>query len=225
MPVVTYHAIIAFVPKVKVKTSFTEYEPEKYKQYLPQIKPSIVIDEVEVKALLAYLNSTFNWLWIEQSGRRTGGGIIALETRHARDMPIINIKAIEEKDVKELAKLFDELEEGARELLKKLSSEARSSVEAGERGEEEIGGVKLEMIRQLKPMFAKIDEKIAEILNLPVNVDALWDYAWEMMERRIRGAKEPVRPGAESVDLMQRRRGRGRKRRSTDSFTLDVFFS
>jgi hypothetical protein len=92
---------------------------------------------------------------------------------------------IEEKDVKELAKLFDELEEGARELLKKLSSEARSSVEAGERGEEEIGGVKLEMIKQLKPMFA-IDEKIAEILNLPVNVDALWDYAWEMMERTMK---------------------------------------
>jgi len=224
MPVVTYHAIIAFVPKVKVKTSFTEYEPEKYKQYLPQIKPNIVIDEVEVKALLAYLNSTFNWLWIEQSGRRTGGGIIALETQHARDMPIINIKAIEEKDVEELAKLFDELEEGARELLKKLSSEARSSVEAGGEGaEEEIGGMKLEMIKRLRPAFAKIDEKIAEILNLPVNVGALWDYAWEMMERRIRGAKEPVRPGAESVDFMRRRRGR--KRRSTGSFTLDMFFS
>lgn len=238
MPVVTYHAIIAFVPKVKVKTSFTEYEPEKYKQYLPQIKPSIVIDEVEVKALLAYLNSTFNWLWIEQSGRRTGGGIIALETRHARDMPIINIKAIEERDAEELAKLFDELEEGARELLKKLSSEARSSIEAeGEGAEEQIGGMKLEMIKRLKPVFAKIDKKIAEILNLPVNVDALWDYAWEMMERRIRGAKEPVRPGAESIDFMQRgrrskvkksrRRSKVKKSRNSPSakdLTLDRFF-
>jgi type I restriction-modification system DNA methylase subunit len=223
-PVVTYDAVITFIPKVKVETSFMKYDPGEFERYLPGIKQDTVIDEVEVKALLAYLNSTFNWLWLEQNARYIAKGPIGLEARIARDMPIPNVKAVERKDVEELAKLFDELEEGARKVLKELS-EARSSVEAEEKSEEEIGGVKLEMIRQLKPMFAKIDEKIAEMLNLPVNVDALWGYAWEMMERRIRGAKEPVRPGAESVDLMQRRRGRGRKRRSTDSFTLDVFFS
>jgi hypothetical protein len=56
----------------------------------------------------------------------------------------------------------------------------------------------------------------------------LWDYAWEMMERRIRGAKEPVRPGAESIDFMQRgRRSKVKKSRNSPSakdLTLDRFF-
>jgi hypothetical protein len=183
IPVVTYDAIITFIPKVRVETSFMKYDPGEFAK-----------------------------------------GPIGLEAHVARDIPILNVKAVEREEVEELAKLFDELEEGAREVLKKLSSEVQSSVEAeGEGAEEEIGGIKLEMIKRLRPALAKIDEKIAEILNLPVNVDALWDYAWEMMERRVRGAKEPVRPGAESVDFMQRRKGR--KRRSADSLTLDMFFS
>jgi type I restriction-modification system DNA methylase subunit len=224
IPVVTYDAIITFIPKVRVETSFMKYDPGEFERYLPDIKRDIVINEVEVKALLAYLNSTFNWLWVEQNARYIAKGPIGLEAHVARDIPILNVKAVERKEVEELAKLFDELEEGAREVLKKLSSEVQSSVEAeGEGAEEEIGGIKLEMIKRLRPALAKIDEKIAEILNLPVNVDALWDYAWEMMERRVRGAKEPVRPGAESVDFMQRRKGR--KRRSADSLTLDMFFS
>jgi hypothetical protein len=50
--------------------------------------------------------------------------------------------------------------------------------------------MKLEMIKRLRSVFAKIDEKIAEILNLPVNVDArakfrdprngVRKWAWEM---------------------------------------------
>jgi len=76
---VNYDAIITFIPRVKMKIANTIYDPIEYNKIydniIDNVKPNIELDEVEVKALLAYLNSTFNWVWLEQSGRRTGGGI------------------------------------------------------------------------------------------------------------------------------------------------------
>ncbi|RLE81275.1 MAG: hypothetical protein DRJ51_04170 [Thermoprotei archaeon] len=36
-----------------------------YKQFLPEIRANIALDEVEIKAILAYLNSALTWLFIE----------------------------------------------------------------------------------------------------------------------------------------------------------------
>ncbi len=176
-PVVTYDAIITFIPKVRIETGFMKVNPEDYRQYIPETKPNITLDEEEIKALLAYLNSTFNWLWIEQMGRRTGGGIIALEVNIARRMPILNVKAINRGDVKALARLFDDLETSARELAKEKE--------------------KMELFGSLKQKLQSIDRKIAEILNIPIDVEALWSSAWEMMERRVKGGRGPAIPGAE----------------------------
>ncbi|RLF03256.1 MAG: hypothetical protein DRJ59_01225 [Thermoprotei archaeon] len=174
-----------------------KYKPEIYKQYLPIIKPSIELSETEIKALLAYLNSTFNWLWLEHMGRRTGGGIIALEVQHARNMPVINVKKLCKEDVEELARLFDELESTARE------GSWRS---------------KAEMFKDLKDIFIKIDQKVAEILGIPVDVELLWSFAWEMMERRVQGAKGPTRPGAEiTIGVRRERRRRGRRGTTSES--------
>lgn len=52
------------------------------------------------------------------------------------------------------------------------------------------------MIKRLRPIFRKIDEKIAEILGIDIDVDILWEHAWGMMERRVKGAREVARPGA-----------------------------
>jgi len=45
-------------------------------------------------------------------------------------------------------------------------------------------------------------------------VDELWNYAWEMMERRIKGAGREVRPGTEvEVEVAPKRRKGKRKRK------------
>jgi len=208
IPAVTYHAIITFIPKVKIKTSFMEYEPENYKQYLHEIKPNIILDEVELKALLAYMNSTFNWLWLEVTGRRTGGGIIALEPKTVgEEMPILNVKAIDRKYVKELAELFDKLEESAREVIQTISRTK------GRRSEEDFSGTKFEMFKKLRPVFKRIDEKIVEILDINVNIDVLWEGAYRMMERRVKGARKVTKPGAtDEVSIRRKRASRLRRR-------------
>ncbi|MEM3596671.1 MAG: N-6 DNA methylase [Candidatus Bathyarchaeia archaeon] len=90
-PVVTYHAIITFIPKIE-------------------------LTENETKALLSYLNSSFPQLYIESHARITGMGVAALEVKHAEEMPILDVKTLKQKDVELLASLFDELEAEARKL-------------------------------------------------------------------------------------------------------------
>ncbi|MEM3387406.1 MAG: N-6 DNA methylase [Nitrososphaerales archaeon] len=90
-PVVTYHAIITFIPKIE-------------------------LTENETKALLSYLNSSFSQLYIESRARITGMGVAALEVKHAEELCIINVKTLSQKDIDLLASLFDELEAEARRL-------------------------------------------------------------------------------------------------------------
>jgi type I restriction-modification system DNA methylase subunit len=207
-PFITYDAIITFIPKVRIKVDHCIYDPMEYNKIyhnIIDVNSSIELDEAEIKALLAYLNSTFAWIWLEQTGRRTGGGILALEADISEKMPMLNVKKINRKDVEELAELFDELEFKARQFT-------GTSLDTASEEEGEEGG-KLEMFRKLRPIFKKIDSKIAEILGITVDVDALWDSAWDMMERRVKGAGRRVRPGAEvEIDIEERDR---RSRRSS----------
>jgi type I restriction-modification system DNA methylase subunit len=90
-PVVTYHAILTFIPKTKLR-------------------------EDQIQALLAYLNSSFTQLYIESHARITGMGVAALEVKHADEMPILNVMKLKKKDLELLASLFDELETQARKI-------------------------------------------------------------------------------------------------------------
>jgi len=117
-------------------------------------------------------------------------------------MPIINVKKINRADVSELAKFFDELESKARELAK--------NEEEIEEEEEKV--TKLKMFEELKPYFQAIDRKIAEVLGISIDVEWLWNSAWEMMERRIKGTRGPTRPGAEvslEIDVGGKRKVEG----------------
>jgi hypothetical protein len=208
-PFITYHAIITFIPRVKIKIDNYIYNPDEYNKIygsiIDNVNPAIELDEIEVKALLAYLNSTLNWLWIEQNARYIAKGPLGLEVSIAKKMPMLNVKKINRKDVEELAELFDELESKARQFT-------GTSLDTASEEEGEEGG-KLEMFRKLRPIFRRIDSKIAEILGITVDVDALWDSAWDMMERRVKGAGRRVRPGAEvEIDIEERDR---RSRRSS----------
>jgi hypothetical protein len=220
MPLVTYDAIITFIPRVRVRVGNWVFDPGKYRDIIGKVNDNVELDEVEVKALLAYLNSTFNWLWLEQSGRRTGGGILALEVNIAERMPILNVKAIDRGKVEELAELFDELEAKARELMEhKLVSDDPPDDEEGEDRRR-----KLRMFRQLRSVFSKIDREIADILGLDdgyldVYVNVLPNQAEEMMKRRVSGAGRKVTPGVEGIELNKpnkRSRKGGRKRGSQD---------
>ena len=226
MPLVTYDAIITFVPRVKMKIGSTVYDPiefnKLYGNVIDNVKPNIELDEVEVKALLAYLNSTLNWAWLEQNARYIAKGPLGLEVSVVEEMPILDVKKVDRKYVEELAKLFDKLEFTAR-LLMKGASES-SSEEVSEEGGEEEGGVKLRVFRELQPVCREIDSKIAEILGVSIDVDELWKYAWEMMERRIKGAGRKVAPGAEGVEITSslreaKKRESKRKRKGSQSKT------
>jgi hypothetical protein len=218
--------LITFIPRVRVKVGSWVFDPGEYKGVIEKVNSNVELDEVEIKALLAYLNSTFNWLWLEQNGRRTGGGILALEVNIAEWMPILNVKAIDRGRVEELARLFDELEAEARRLmgLKPVDNDPPSDEEGEGEEKEEVGGPKLEMFRRLRPIFEKTDSKIAEVLDIDVDVDALWSQAWEMMERRVKGAEKVARPGAQPMDEEKSGESRRRRKKGGESVPLTSFF-
>ncbi|MCS7384835.1 MAG: N-6 DNA methylase, partial [archaeon GB-1867-097] len=90
-PVATYHAILCFFPKVELTKD-------------------------QLKALLAYLNSSFAQFYVETEGRKSGGGIIALEISQAERMSVLDPRKLSEEEIKGLADLFDKLEVKAREI-------------------------------------------------------------------------------------------------------------
>ncbi|MEM2374354.1 MAG: N-6 DNA methylase, partial [Thermoproteota archaeon] len=147
-PVALYHALIALIPKVSLTRE-------------------------HLNALLAYLNSSFSQYYIETGGRRSGGGIIALEVNIARDMPILDIRRLSEDQVKALSESFEKLENEARK----------------------IGGAsEKEQIDRLKPIIYEIDNVVAKILGLPdVMVKSVQMQVDMLVERRIAGSKEERR--------------------------------
>jgi len=145
--VVTYDAIITFSPKVE-------------------------LNETQIKAILAYLNSSFVQLYMESTGRTTGAvGPIGLEVKHAEQLPILDVRKLYEKDVDVLASLFDELEAEARKLG---------------------GADTAENIEKLwDTVIDKIDVEITRILKLPKELAKTAKImAKTMMKRRLQRAEE-----------------------------------
>lgn len=146
-PVTMYDALIALAPK-----------------------KSVSLDEAQTKALLAYLNSSFAQAYIETDGRKSPGGIIGFEVNIAREMPVLDVRKLNNKQLNSLAKLFDKLEHEARK----------------------IGGAsRREEIEKLKPKIYEIDRAVASLLSIKdedvKNVQAQVDL---MVERRVSVAKK-----------------------------------
>jgi len=229
-PLITYANMITFVPKTKIIMKEIIYDPleynKVYRNIIDNVKLEIALDETEIKAILSYLNSTFNWAWLEQNAGYAAKGPLSIEVNVIKRMPILNVKAIDRGKVDELAKLFDELETEARKLmgLKSITNDLSYEGEGDE--EEEVGGSKLEMFRQLRPIFKRIDKVVAGILGIDVDVDELWNLAWEMMERRVKGAEREARPGAKSIteEKPSEGKGRGRRKKGDGSVPITLFF-
>jgi hypothetical protein len=103
------------------------------------------LSEMELKAILAFLNSSFSQLYVETEGRATALGLIALEITQAEQIPIPDVKRMPQSNLRRLAEVFDVLEAAARR----------------------VGGAQtLRNIRELDPQFRQIDSTIAQIFGL-----------------------------------------------------------
>ena len=110
--------------------------------YLPKEN----LNELQLKAILAFMNSSISALHVEIEGRSTALGLIALETTQAEDIPIPDVRALSNDQIEKLAKTFDDLENASRK----------------------IGGANtLSNIKALEPQFELIDSAIVEIFNFP----------------------------------------------------------
>jgi len=146
-PVAMYHALISLIPKEGLELS-----------------------EAQIKALLAYLNSSFSQYYVETKGRRSGGGIIGFEVSIAREMPVLDVRRLSNQQLEALASLFD-----------KLEAEARRIGGASER----------EQVELLKPAINEIDRAVAEILGMPeATVELVQKQVDMLIERRVAGSKE-----------------------------------
>jgi methylase of polypeptide subunit release factors len=219
---VTYANMITLVPKTKIIMKEIISDPleynKVYRNIIDNVKPEITLDETEIKAILSYLNSTFNWVWLEQNAGYAAKGPLSIEVNVVERMPILNVKKINRKYVEELANLFDKLESAARLIIGTGTSLSK------EDEEEEEEGKKLRMFKELRLIFKEIDSKIAEILGIYVDVDALWDQAWEMMERRVKGAERVARPGAPPMVEEKSGESRRKRKKGGGSVPLTSFF-
>lgn len=179
LPVASDCSFVAFIPKVRVEGHSLDQirsilgklanRKKKARKILNEVEKNskTELSMKEMKALVAYLNSTLVWNWLEFNGKPVPGGLLYIDLYPARNIPIPNIKALDEKDVEDLAKLFDELD-----------AEARKHKDAKKL---------LEVLNYLKPIKQQIDKKICEIYGLNIDVETLWKQTIEMMERRILG--------------------------------------
>jgi len=139
---------------------------------LISLVPKVVLSEEQIKAMLAYLNSSFTQYYIECTGRYIAKGPIALEVNIAKEMPILDVRKLSGEQVKVLAKKFDELE-----------AEARKIGGASER----------EQVEKLKPKIYEIDVEVGKILDVPEDVIRQVQESVELLiERRVSGAKEAM---------------------------------
>ena len=133
-------------------------------------KKNVSFDEIQTKALLAYLNSNFAQYYVETIGLKSPGGIIQLDAGRARGIPVLDARKLSTNQLKQLADLFDKLEREARKI-------------GGTSHEEEI--------EKLKPKIYEIDRAVAAILGIKdddvKNVEAQVDL---MVGRRVSTARK-----------------------------------
>ena len=164
-----------------------------------------------LKALLAYLNSSFTKLYLEANGRSTGGGALASEVKVLNDMPILNVKKLLREDIERLAQLFDRLESEARRLG---GADEVENVFGSELASELTGraDVRTGIQGLFNTVIKEIDYEIARILGLEHLVETVRTLVLELVRRRLSRAREPKREavrGSEEERSLKRESGRG----------------
>jgi len=174
-------------------------------------RQGVELDVAELKALLAYLNSSFSQLQVEIKGRSTGRGMIELDVKPLSDFLVLDVKKLPREDVERLAELFDKLEGEARRLG---GADAVENVFGSELAGELAG-------REVRPgveglfntVIKEIDYEVARILGFedPL-VEAARSLVLDMARRRLARAGEArpsaIRGSEEGTELRKPRRGR-----------------
>lgn len=99
----------------------------------------------QIKAILAYLNSSFGQFFVELYGQTTGGGMVSIDKIHCGDIPIPDVTAMKDATIAKLASHFDELDRASR-LMGRAD--------------------RYEDIEQLMPIFNKIDAEIVKAFKI-----------------------------------------------------------
>jgi type I restriction-modification system DNA methylase subunit len=174
-------------------------------------RQGVQFDEVELKALLAYLNSSFTQIQAEAMGRITGGGMIELDVKPLSSFLVLDVKKLPRGDVEKLAQLFDRLEAEARRLG---GADVIENVFGSELAKELTGksNVKPGVEGLFNTVIREIDYEVARVLGLENFVEPVRAMVLEMVRRRLSRAgeakREAVKGTEELVELRKpRRRG------------------
>jgi type I restriction-modification system DNA methylase subunit len=175
-------------------------------------RQGVQFDEVELKALLAYLNSTFTQIQAEVMGRTAGGvAILELDAKPLSSFLVLDVKKLPRGDVEKLARLFDRLEAEARRLG---GADVIENVFGSELAEELTGrsNVKPGVEGLFNTVIREIDHEVARVLGLENLVEPVRAVVLEMARRRLsRGgeAKREAVKGTEELLELRKPRRRG----------------
>jgi type I restriction-modification system DNA methylase subunit len=189
---------------------------------------SINLSLEELKALLAYLNSSIMKLYLEVSGRTAGGvGPLALEANVLRDAPILDVKRLPKENLERLAGLFDKLEAEARRLG---GADEAENVFGSELARELTGKeVRIGVPGLFNTIIKEVDYEVARVLGLEHLVEGVRATVLEMARRRLSRAQEAKREaikGSEELPKIKKPRRKKAKETKSDDIIrrLDEFF-
>jgi methylase of polypeptide subunit release factors len=178
-------------------------------------RQGVQFDEVELKALLAYLNSTFTQIQAEIMGRTAGGvAILELDVKPLSSFLVLDVKKLPREDVERLAQLFDRLEAEARRLG---GADVVENVFGCELAKELTGrgGVRPGVEGLFNTVIREIDYEVARILGLEGLVETIRAMVLELVKRRLSRAqeakREAVKGSEELLKLEKPKKKRGGK--------------
>jgi type I restriction-modification system DNA methylase subunit len=188
-------------------------------------RQGVQFDEIELKALLAYLNSSFTQLQAEVMGRSTGGGMIELDVRPLSALLILDVKQLSRNEVERLAQLFDRLESEARRLG---GADEVENVFGSELATELTGrnDIKKNVNGLFNTVIKEIDYEIARILGLENLVENIRTLVLDMTKRRLSRAKEAKREAIKgSEELIKIEKPKTKRSRDDEgaNISLDRF--
>jgi hypothetical protein len=175
-------------------------------------RQGVQFDEVELKALLAYLNSLFTQLQAEAMGRSTGG-MLELDVRPLSSLLILDVKALPRNEVERLAQLFDRLESEARRLG---GADSAENVYGSELARELTGRTDVRPGIQglFNTVIREIDYEVARILGLEHLIEPIRALVLAMTGRRLARTQEARREAIVGEEREAELRGRRARRRA-----------
>lgn len=180
-------------------------------------RQGVAFDELELKALLAFLNSSFSQLQAEVRGRSTGGGMIELDVKPLSEFLILDVKKLPRDDAEKLAKLFDKLENETRRLG---GADTAENVYGSELAKELTGkDVERKVDGIFNTIIKEIDYEIGRILGVENMVEIIRTLVIEHARRRLSRVLAPKQSALKGSEPIAELRPEKTKRKSKSGST------